>query len=281
MSIKKSNFVEISAIISCIISIFLQIIRKNLFYIGEIMKIKNLLNNLFGYKEKEDYEFILPTNPNNLPINDTDKDNTEVYPSLTVNIEYLKSKFNLLINSDIKLRKFALPIQNKKLAATVLYIDGMVNDTIINNFVMKPLLLRNSINMKPDSKEFSNGSRISINKKPTFNLESYIYNSLLPHNSVSKEKEFNKIIKKVNAGFCILFVDSLNVAFCVETKGFEGRSVDKPITESIIRGSQEGFVENIRTNTSLIRKIINNEHLIIEEMEVRKNQSNKSCCVLS
>lgn len=67
----------------------------------------------------------------------------------------------------------------------------------------------------------------------------------------------------------------VGTAFCIETKGFEGRSVSEPITESIVRGSQEAFVENIRTNTSMLRKIVNNEHLIIEETEVGKISKTK------
>ena len=36
----------------------------------------------------------------------------------------------------------------------------------------------------------------------------------------------------------------------------------------IIRGSQESFIESIRTNTSLIRRLINNENLVIEDASV-------------
>ena len=62
----------------------------------------------------------------------------------------------------------------------------------------------------------------------------------------------------------------MNIAFDIEVKGFKQRSVDSPNNEIIIKGPQEAFVENIRTNTSLIRRIINNENLIIENVEVGK-----------
>ncbi len=71
-------------------------------------------------------------------------------------------------------------------------------------------------------------------------------------------------------GNCVLFVDTLEVAFDIEVKGFKQRSVDKPSNEIVIKGPHEAFVENIRTNTSLIRRIINNENLIIENVEVGK-----------
>ena len=72
----------------------------------------------------------------------------------------------------------------------------------------------------------------------------------------------------VNSDFCALFVETLENAICIESKGFKGRSIAEPITEAVVKGSHEGFVENIRTNTSLLRKIINNEKLIIEEVSV-------------
>lgn len=79
-------------------------------------------------------------------------------------------------------------------------------------------------------------------------------------------------------GNCALFVDSLNLAFDIEVKGFKQRSVDAPNNEIVIKGPHEAFVENIRTNTSLIRRIVNNENLIIENLEVGKITKTK-CAV--
>lgn len=79
-------------------------------------------------------------------------------------------------------------------------------------------------------------------------------------------------------GNCALFVDTLDIAFDIEVKGFKERNIDSPNNEIIIKGPQEAFVENIRTNTSLIRRIVNNENLIIESIEVGKVTKTK-CAV--
>lgn len=73
-------------------------------------------------------------------------------------------------------------------------------------------------------------------------------------------------------------MDTLSIAFDIEVKGFQQRSIDKPSNETVIKGPHEAFVENIRTNTSLIRRIINNENLIIENIEVGKITKTK-CAV--
>ena len=79
-------------------------------------------------------------------------------------------------------------------------------------------------------------------------------------------------------GNCALFVDTLSLAFDIEVKGFKQRSVDSPNNEIVIKGPHEAFVENIRTNTSLIRRIVNNADLIIESLEVGKLTKTK-CAV--
>ena len=90
----------------------------------------------------------------------------------------------------------------------------------------------------------------------------------MPQNSVKKERKFESIIAGVNSGNCALFVDTLDIAFDIEVKGFKSRGISSPNNEIVIRGPQEAFTEVIRTNTSLIRRIVNNEDLVIENLEI-------------
>ena len=241
--------------------------------------IKEIYNKLFKYKEKEEYEFILPNNSNNIDEKEFEKQDLELVQSnLSKNLEYLKIKYNMLINSDIKIREFYLTVQNIKIPAFILYIDGMVSSKDINDFVLQPIFLRNSIKMKATLKNLSNEEKTKCIKS---NLENFLYSNLIPQNSISKESKFKKIISKVNNGFCVLFVDGLTCALCIEAKGFQTRSISKPITEEVVKGSHEGFVENLRTNTSMIRKIVNNERLTIEEISIGSlNQTQVSICYL-
>ena len=61
-------------------------------------------------------------------------------------------------------------------------------------------------------------------------------------------------------------------------KGFKQRSLSNPSNEIVIRGAQVGFTENLRTNTSLIRRYINNENLVIESVDVG-DLSKTSCAI--
>lgn len=231
------------------------------------------IKSIFQYEPKKDYNFtIQPTEtaPEH-PIEKEESSQT-IYKSLDQNLEYIKSQYNTLINSDIIIRNFSLIAKNKEYKAFLLYIDGMSDSELINNFVLKPLMLRNrnntfdgSINHEEEQQE---QNKITAKKVKNIDLTDYIYNNLIPQNSVNMETEFNKIISGVNSGNCALFVDTINIAFDIDVKGFKQRSVDKPDIENVIKGPQEAFVENIRTNTSLLRRFVNNQNLIIENIEV-------------
>ena len=80
--------------------------------------LKNFFNNIFGYTEKEDYNFIISKSSNNIDEKNFEKEDIEkVDSSLSKNLEYLKIKYNILINSDIKIREFTLPLKSKKVPA--------------------------------------------------------------------------------------------------------------------------------------------------------------------
>lgn len=182
----------------------------------------------------------------------------------------MKIVYNSLINSDVKIREFTLIAQNKEYKSFLFYLDGMTDSKIINDFILKPLMLRNSSNTHENEENDIRNSIIITQDNNNFNLEKYIFSSLMPQNSVKEIKSFNEIYSEINSGNCALFIDTLNSAFSIDSKGYKQRSISEPSNEIVIRGSQEAFVENIRTNTSLLRRFVNNENLIIESTTVGK-----------
>ena len=244
--------------------------------------IKNLLNRIFLYEEPIDkYSFSLPSsnskNEKNENIeNVSSKDETakqNIYNSLPVNIDYIKVKYNTLINSDIVLREFNLNIKGKEYKSMLLFIDGMIDAKNINNFILRPLMSKN--NSQPTSTTSAITSNISVKRVKKFNLEEYVYNTLLPQNTIKKVNNFEEAFSNVNLGDCALFIDTLSTCFVIDVKGFKSRSITEPKNEIVVRGSQESFVENLRTNTSMIRRLINNENLIVEGTSIGKVSKTK------
>ena len=241
------------------------------------MKIKDFINNTFGYKPKNEYQFTLPDNPeiDKEKYNNTNSNKTEnVYSQIDANLKYIKTKYNTLINSDIITREFTLNTGSKQYKAFILYIDGMVDSQILNDFVLKPLMLKN---------KFCNNetSKIIVQKGKKSNIANFIQDCLIPQNNIKQQSSFKDIFSGVNSGNCALFVDTLSVGFDIDVKGFKQRSISKPENEIVIKGPHEAFVENIRTNTTLLRRFTNNENLIIENTKVGKiTQTNCAICYI-
>lgn len=51
-------------------------------------------------------------------------------------------------------------------------------------------------------------------------------------------------------------------------KQWEKRGVEEPLSESVVRGPRDGFVESIRTNTALLRRRISGPELKIDSMKI-------------
>ena len=240
--------------------------------------IKNVLNSLV--QDNEEYDFTLSSeNASDTQPEDLLK-NKKVYPSIDVNLEYISSRYNLLINSDIKIREFLLNAKGKQYKAFLLYIDGLVDASSINDFILTPLMLKNYANQNNSSQIISEAvaNNISVRRIKKFNISEYIYECLIPQNSVEKLDSFDDIVRAVNSGNCALFIDTIAFSFDIDIKKFAQRSVSEPKNEPTVRGSGEAFVENLRTNTSLIRRSVNNENLVIENIVIGK--SNKNSCAI-
>lgn len=217
------------------------------------------------YLTTENYKQIDKLSPN--PSKDLEP--KKISSNLSENMDYIKTKYNYLINSDVIIRDFILLANNKEYKASLIFIDGLVDTQIVNNSVLKPLMLRNR-------------SNIIVESNSSFDIKEYIYKHLIPQNSVKTTESFDDIFTSINMGNTILFVDGLNISFNIDAKGFKQRSIGSPQNEIVVRGSQEAFVENIRTNTSIIRRLVNSENLVIESTSVGKiNKTQIGICYLN
>ena len=171
------------------------------------MNFKNLFQTVFGYHPPVDYSFSLPETPKavNESKNQLKKpqEKEKIFPSLNVNIEYMRTKYNLLINSDVILREFTINARGKQYKAFLLFIDGMIDSQILNQFVLEPLMLRNKNNLfdgtqnKVVSEAVANN--IIVRKVKKFDLPNYLLGCLMPQNSVEEVSDFEEVANGINA----------------------------------------------------------------------------------
>lgn len=73
------------------------------------MKLVDTFKKIFFPIEEPKHDFSLSAENAEMPnANDDTFDVKNIFPSIDVNMEYIKVKYNLLINSDIILREFCL-----------------------------------------------------------------------------------------------------------------------------------------------------------------------------
>ena len=184
-----------------------------------------------------------------------------VYKSVNKNFEKIKEFMNYPKSGDLILRWFKVVLPDRTADAFIFYFDGLSSRDNIGHFVLKPLMQMTAI-MPPKCPE-----------------EEYISRQLITQNDVVPSKTFKQAIELVCFGGCGIFVDGISVCYVADVKGWEKRSLQKPITEGSVLGPQEGFTELIRMNTALIRKTIKDSNLVIENMSVG-NKSQTPCALM-
>lgn len=91
---------------------------------------------------------------------------------------------------------------------------------------------------------------------------------LLASSGVEEVDTLGEFIGGIARGDAGVLVDGVAKGLVCALRGWEQRSVEEPTTESTVRGSKEGFVEALRTNTSLLRRRIMSPQLWIEEVTI-------------
>jgi hypothetical protein len=152
-------------------------------------------------------------------------------------------------SSDIIFREIC--IEGTSHRVLIVYISGMVNEDITSNQVLMPLMIESrNIN-------FENGISISV-----------LSDSILTSAKVREANCFDELILSLFSGETLLFLDKSEQSIIIGSRGGERRSIEDPKTEQTIRGSREGFVEDIETNLVLIRRRVKDPNLVIETFRV-------------
>ena len=190
-----------------------------------------------------------------LPQNNSDTISTE----LCVNLETIRQKFLMPKNQDIIIREFKI---GRKVKAFMAYVEGMMDKNTLNLAIFPKLMSKDVFEEL--------GEEYPVD---------YLIDNVLTVHSVRKTNKYSDTVMQILNGMSALFVEKCSECILIETKGYEKRNVDTPVTETVVKGPQEGFTENLRTNVTLVRKIIKNENLVTEILPVG-NTNHSSCAIL-
>ena len=164
-----------------------------------------------------------------------------------------KIKKHLGDSVDLVKRKIYF-LGNRQVSSVLFYIDGLASVEHVEKVI--------------DAMMYEGNEFIKRNQLMISDLETLIEQHVLMNTSFSMITEVEKALVAILSGDSMLFVDGCEKAFHIQTKGWDTRSVDEPQTEQVVRGSRDGFTENIRTNTALVRRRLRDPELRLETMSI-------------
>ena len=139
-------------------------------------------------------------------------------------------------------------------------IDGMVDSSVINESIVRPVVLHKLV------------SAVGRDKL------SYLASSVIQVAESTESDDFDELVYALLYGDTILFCDGCSKALILGTKGFARRSVEEPPTDPLLKGPREGFSEVILTNISLLRRKIRDSAFKSEFFRLG-SVTKTTCCV--
>jgi len=142
----------------------------------------------------------------------------------------------------------------RDLPVTVVFVDGLVNTKVINDDVLKPLTQEKVLEKAKDY-----NSIIDL-----------IEHGTVYHATRKLRTNLGDTLSDILSGAVALVFDREKKAITLEIKDYEKRSISEPTNESALKGSKDSFIEELRVNTSLVRRKIHSPYLRIKEIIVGK-----------
>lgn len=155
----------------------------------------------------------------------------------------------------IKTRKITNE-HNLKLNYYIIYCEGLIDAEIINDNIIRPLIL----------------SKI---KKSKNNFLGVIEKQILQANGIKKVTNVKDIVESITYGETALFIDGFDKVFVINTQKFTLRSITEPENEKILMGPREGFNESILFNISMLHRRLRTNDFKVEYKTIGKRSNTK------
>lgn len=157
---------------------------------------------------------------------------------------------------DIKQRIFN--IGGTSVKAAVLYIDSLVNEGMVLDHVLKPLIIETAQDDTPLR-------RIDFQE---------IRDSMMSIGNLQEVSAFDEIVLGLMSGDSLLIIQGYNKGFLIAAREYEGKEFSTPTMEPSVKGPQEAFVETLKRNIGLIRKRLRDPNLTFEKFTIgRRSKS--------
>lgn len=172
---------------------------------------------------------------------------------LQENIQILKD--TLGGSTDIVFREIRIGKEGI-IKAGLIYTDGLTDTISLQDFIVETLML----DIKVDELE----KKVS----PGQNLISVLKDFAMTVGEIKEVTTFEVLYTSLLSGDTILLVDGYAQGLIISNKQWAERGVTEPSAQTVVRGPREGFSENLRINTALVRRKLKDPNLWVESKVV-------------
>jgi len=176
-----------------------------------------------------------------------------VSPSLKDNMVLTKRLFD-----GMDLIKYkSLTVKGASLDCFLMFCDGMVDNEMINQSIVRPLMVR---------KVEGDGPVLDA-----------LAAQVLQVAAMRRETRYSEIVREVMSGNTVLFVDTCAEAIVLSTKDYVVRAVDEPENEKSLVGPREGFTESLLHNLSQIIRRVHTNELKVKMLTIGRRTKTSVC----
>ncbi|MGN8648012.1 spore germination protein [Gracilibacillus sp. HCP3S3_G5_1] len=169
--------------------------------------------------------------------------------NLDTNLDNLKKLLDE--PNDLVIREFTIRGSNHRCATA--YIDGLADGAYVRNNIIDNIQLE------------TERIQIPTNKQELFDV---LNMDILSTSSLKIGDSLDDVSNEILNGSTVLYLDGIDKVFIIGTQGWDKREIQEPVTESLIRGPRDGFVEDLRTNIVLIRRYIQDPNLRFKTYQI-------------
>lgn len=184
---------------------------------------------------KEHIDFTYITELNEVPIKRSYEQNKELIDTMFEEC------------SDIVVRPFDI---EQNVRAFAVFVDGLVMSAELDEALKAVMILERGGN---DAKR--------------------LLETVIPSGQAKTTDNYGDFLLGVLGGDTGIIIENNDTAILLGLRGPTLRSVSEPTTEAVIRGSREGFIENLRTNTSMVRRKIKSPRLKMKPLVIGRHSN--------
>ncbi|CAM3167757.1 spore germination protein [Filibacter tadaridae] len=168
---------------------------------------------------------------------------------LQANIKILKD--SLGESSDIIFREIRIGKEGT-IKAGIIFTDGLTDTPSLQNFILETLMIDNK------------GNELQKKMSAGKDLINVLKDYAMTVGEIEDLTSFDVLYTGLLSGDTIILIDGYAQGLIISNKQWAERGVTEPSAQTVVRGPREGFSENIRINTALVRRRLKDPNLWTE-----------------